>query len=160
MVSVSVMHPHGDRQMSLPQNEDFVATSVMDNTLSLVNSVNFDKLNAKLVDHYGWSKEEVSHLCSLYKGWLALQICYPDVDFAPNEKLDEYWHMHILDTRAYTQDCLFLFGEYLHHYPYFGLEGDADDLERAFERTRKFYAHHFGESLIGDLGPCKPVKCK
>ncbi|WP_162982162.1 MULTISPECIES: glycine-rich domain-containing protein [Helicobacter] len=89
-----------------------------------------------------------------------MQICYPDVDFAPNEKLDEYWHMHILDTRAYTQDCLFLFGEYLHHYPYFGLEGDADDLERAFERTRKFYAHHFGESLVGNPGPCNPAKCK
>ncbi|MBF4254538.1 hypothetical protein EA007_27345, partial [Vibrio anguillarum] len=38
----------------------------------------------------------------------------------------EIWHMHILDTRAYMRDCDTLFGEYLHHYPYFGMLGEEN----------------------------------
>ena len=40
---------------------------------------------------------------------------------------------HILDTRAYSRDCEFLFGRFLHHFPYFGMRGDAD--RAALDRT-------------------------
>ncbi|GMB90013.1 hypothetical protein NHP190002_06940 [Helicobacter ailurogastricus] len=53
----------------------FVATNVMRDALGLVDSIRFDKLNAKLVSHYGWSQEEVDCLCALYREWLALHIC-------------------------------------------------------------------------------------
>ena len=32
-----------------------------------------------------------------------------------NGDMDTVWHCHILQTQKYTQDCLAIFGHYLHH---------------------------------------------
>ncbi|WP_162982161.1 MULTISPECIES: hypothetical protein [Helicobacter] len=39
MIEVSVARQFGDTQVALPENTEFVATAVMDNALSLVNSI-------------------------------------------------------------------------------------------------------------------------
>ena len=31
---------------------------------------------------------------------------------------DLFWHLHILDTRQYIEDCKNIFGYYLHHNPF------------------------------------------
>lgn len=95
-----------------------------------------------------------------YKKWLIIHACYPELSTAPSEKLDEYWHMHILDTKKYMEDCQFVFGYYLHHYPYFGLEGDKDNLNMGFELTRKLFQHHFGHDLVGVANPCASTSCR
>lgn len=141
-------------------NSKFVSVNKMDEAIAVVNSIDFNQINDKLINFYGWSKEDVSLMNDYYKKWLALHDCYPELTTAPSAKLDEYWHMHILDTKKYMEDCQMIFGKYLHHYPYFGLEGDKDDLDSSFEVTKKLFKHHFGHELTGLANPCAATKCR
>ncbi len=141
-------------------DKELVTQAKMDEAMALVSSLDFNQMNSKLVDFYGWSKEDVSLMNDYYKKWLSLHVCYPDLATAPSIKLDEYWHMHILDTQKYMEDCQLVFGKYLHHYPYFGLEGDKENLNSGFELTKKLFKHHFGHSLTGLANPCSSTACR
>lgn len=141
-------------------DSEFVSKNKMDEAIALVESIDLKQMNDKLVNFYGWSKEEVSLMSDYYKKWLSLHVCYPNLATAPSVKLDEYWHMHILDTQKYMVDCQIVFGKYLHHYPYFGLEGDKEDLNSGFELTKKLFQHHFNHSLTGLANPCSSTACR
>jgi len=151
------------QEMPIKVNIDdkkLVSQAEMNEAMALVSSLDFKQMNNKLVDFYGWAKEDVSLMNDYYKKWLALHVCYPDLAIAPSIKLDEYWHMHILDTQKYMEDCQLVFGKYLHHYPYFGLEGDKENLDSGFELTKKLFQHHFGHSLTGLANPCSSTACR
>ena len=64
----------------------------------------------------------------------------------PNNKIDAFWHQHILDTKAYARDCMTVFGCFIHHNPYFGLNGDAAERDACFEQTKTLYLATFGET--------------
>ena len=64
-----------------------------------------------------------------YRRFLHLHVLFPEVDLVPTEMIDEVWHQHILDTNAYAADCEKIFGHFLHHYPYFGMEGEEDQVK-------------------------------
>ncbi len=138
----------------------FVSKEEMDNAMSMVDSLDFTQMNDKLVSFYGWKEDQVFLMHDYYKKWLALHVCYPELATAPNMRLDEYWHMHILDTEKYMADCQIVFGKYLHHYPYFGLEGDKHALDSAFEMTNKLFEHHFDHRLTGTANPCSSTSCR
>lgn len=106
--------------------------------------------------------EAVKQAESLYRRFLVLHALYPNEDFVPTKQIDEFWHQHILDTRNYAQDCEFLFGHFLHHDPYFGINGDDDRLrnEQAFAWTQAIWQSTFGEPLLGDANPCKSTDCR
>ena len=142
------------------EESEFVSSETMEKAMEIVNSIDFDQMNDKLVNFYGWSKEDVSLMSDYYKKWLSIHICYPELATAPSMKLDEYWHMHILDTEKYMNDCQVMFGKYLHHYPYFGLEGDKENLDAGFELTRTLFKHHFGHDLTGVANPCSSTACR
>ena len=110
----------------------------------------------------GWSKELCNDTEIEYKRFLALRRKYPDMEIVPNALVDKFWHQHILDTMKYAEDCNNLFGYFLHHYPYFGMNGeqDARNLYNAFEKTKVLYFNHFGENYIGKASRCKPPKCR
>jgi hypothetical protein len=55
-----------------------------------------------------------------YRRFLALHLAFPDSDIVPCKLVDTIWHQHILDTRAYHEDCDAIFGSYLHHPPISG----------------------------------------
>lgn len=133
------------------KEDEFVSQKNIQNTMDLLNSISFETISFKLEKEYMWSSEATCRALVLYKQWLALQKYYPNLSFAPSELVDEYWHMHILDTRKYMEDCALIFGEYLHHYPYFGLTEveNQDTLKEGFELTKKLYLHHFNHSNLG-----------
>lgn len=106
-----------------------------------------------------------------YRRFLALKLMHPDADVVPCKLADEMWHRHILDTRAYADDCQAIFGEFVHHFPYFGLRGpdDAQALQDAYADTLQLYRDAFGEpepdTWISDSPTrcrtaCKPQKCR
>ena len=130
----------------------------VDAALARVSSIDLSRINAKLEGSLG--REQVETVCDIYRKWLALHMCYPNAKLTPSKPLDEYWHTHILDTRAYTDDCEKLFGSYLHHYPYFGLEGDADDKDAGFELTKALYKKHFDLELVGVANKCSSTDCR
>ena len=61
------------------------------------------------------------------------------------------WHYHILDTQAYEKDCQSIFGQILHHYPYFGINGTKGkkQLVSAFDRTKMLYQETFKSTMEG-----------
>ena len=119
------------------------------------------KLNHEASDH--WDAEKIANAEKSYRYFLALHLLHgKDTTIVPNEIIDEYWHRHILDTRKYTVDCEQLFGEFLHHDPYFGIGSDeAVRLNReAFEKTKELWYVAFGEPLLGEANPCSSTDCR
>lgn len=136
----------------------------IDSALELVAGIDFSMQCRKLMEEHGWSAEACSDVEHLYRRFLALNIRYPDRKLCPNGPVDEFWHAHILDTRQYAADCEVLFGQMLHHYPYFGMRGpdDQTDLERAFADTVDLFIRHFGiDPTAGDghARACSPQRC-
>lgn len=107
------------------------------------------KLSEPEPEGKGWSVQQVEEAEKWYKRYLHLVVTYPEFTFVPNEPIDVFWHQHILDTRKYELDCKNSLGYFLHHYPYFGLEGDEQEFHEAFATTNKLYREEFGEDCIG-----------
>lgn len=140
-----------------------------------IKNIDFSMVKMKLRDKeegQGWTDEECNLAEQEYIKFLALKRAYPEIDIVPNRMVDVFWHQHILDTQKYAEDCEKVFGYFLHHYPYFGMNGpaDAQNLADAFEETRELYFIHFGKDYAGQSSKCKskptcrtqckPMKCK
>ncbi|MEM7048406.1 MAG: glycine-rich domain-containing protein-like [Acidobacteriota bacterium] len=137
-----------------------------------LDHLDFEMIKLKLQDveeGQGWSSARCDEVEKSYKRFLALKRAYPDKDIVPNRDVDIFWHQHILDTERYAEDCQVIFGKFLHHYPYFGMQGDDDYLRlcAAFDETADLYSLHFSESWGGAANnrakcrtKCKPMRCK
>jgi hypothetical protein len=97
-------------------------------------------------DGKGWDERILDQAELDYRRFLALNFAYPDRTIVPDKTVDEFWHQHILDTRAYANDTVTVFGYFLHHFPYLGTRGpeDNDNLMRCFSETKELYKFHFG----------------
>ena len=126
-----------------------------------IASIDLEMVKMKLMDTdegLGWTEEQCDIAEVEYKRFLHLNKKFPDFPIVPHTSMDLMWHQHILDTRAYHSDCNKVFGEYFHHFPYFGIrsEEDKNDLTSAFEETQIIYANQFGsEMLVTDSHGCK-----
>lgn len=131
-----------------------ILTSLNKGLPKLVQSINLENVKHKLQlpkeqEGEGWSLEKCEEAEKEYKRFLTLIKIYPDTVFVPNKLMDEMWHRHILDTAAYRKDCQQVFGVFLDHYPYYGLNGKEDkaNLDQDFLRTKVLYALQFGEEM-------------
>lgn len=108
----------------------------------------------------GWSLEQVNEVEIEYRRFLQLLKLFPDEPMAPRFDVDIFWHYHILDTLKYAVDCERIFGYFLHHYPYSGLGGDADDAghDRHGARTQELYEATFSEAYIRQEKPYAVTK--
>ena len=130
-----------------------------------IENLDLSMIKVKLQDKeegLGWTVELCNEIEIEYKRFLALKRKYPEKEVVPNSLIDKFWHQHILDTLKYAQDCENLFGYFLHHYPYFGMNGkqDAQNLIDAFGETRKIYQRHFKEEYVGQSTRCQAPKCR
>jgi len=93
-----------------------------------------------------WTASQAKLVESEYRKFLALRLLHPGKAIVPAAMLDVFWHQHILDTEKYAHDCNKLFGEFMHHFPYFGLRSakDAKNLADAFIETCDLYRAAFG----------------
>src|SRR5687767_11634252 len=98
-----------------------------------INALDLSPIKAKLIHSKGWTSEYSTEVEKWYKRFLFLSHKYKGSAIVVNETIDEFWHNHILDTRKYFEDCDKVFGNYLHHFPYFGMRGENDinDLQNA-----------------------------
>jgi hypothetical protein len=123
----------------------------------LVELINLEKVKHKLQlpkdqEGEGWPLEKCTEAEQEYKRFLTLVKTYPDEDFVPNQLMDEMWHRHILDTAAYRKDCQEVFGCFIDHYPYYGLNGpeDKSNLDKDFLKTKVLYQINYGEEMDRD----------
>lgn len=114
----------------------------------LVKLINFDKLKWKLSEsaEASWSDALCEYAESEYRKFLTLKKLNPKVSLVPSKLVDKFWHEHILDTASYEKDCQQVFGHFIHHYPYFGLDGEKDqaNLQNSFNETIALYEERFG----------------
>lgn len=147
-----------------PEDTALGALRKVEQTLDLSN------IRRKLADPEegkGYAPEHLDLMENEYRKFLALHLAYPGMDVVPCKIVDEMWHQHILDTRAYAADCEALFGGFLHHFPYFGMNGpqDAQDLVDAYQDTLERYEAAFGTPpadtwISRDAAKCKRTACK
>jgi len=115
-----------------------------------INAIDFTAIMGKLQSQFGWSYQHAMTISTMYRNFLYLQKKYGKTHkLPPSEEMDEFWHMHILDTKKYRGDCEHIFGYYLDHYPYFGIDGQSNmqDLEAAFATMQRLYTAEFGEPI-------------
>ncbi|MES2743409.1 MAG: glycine-rich domain-containing protein-like [Pseudomonadota bacterium] len=105
----------------------------------------------------GWSLEHANAVEFEYRRFLILMKKYPTEQTAPLFDVDIFWHYHILDTQKYAIDCAAIFGYFLHHFPYIGLRGEADEAAhvRVGQRMKQLYEATFGEDYL--RGVSEPV---
>lgn len=119
--------------------------------LNVTTNWNFDLAVEKLTENNsnGWTTERAEKAVQNYKRYMAITKALGGVQLVPNADIDEIWHMHILDTRAYMADCDRLFGSYLHHYPYFGMLGEENKEQwiQAHNESELLWQELFGEKL-------------
>lgn len=125
--------------------------------MNAVLDLDLTAIKIKLMHHQsgeGWTAQQADLVEREYKRFLHLMKAFPKEQTAPSVDVDTFWHYHILDTMKYATDCEKAFGYFLHHYPYLGMEGDADDAEvhqAAGERMRAIYEQTFGETYPQQL---------
>jgi hypothetical protein len=138
--------------------------SVLWEALERINQLDFKMLKMKMIEEHDWTPEFCDEAEALYRRFLALNARFPDRKICPTGPIDEFWHAHILDTRAYMRDCEEIFGYYLHHFPYFGMRGPEDHaaLEKAFRESVEMFILHFGiDPTAGDIlaRSCASQRC-
>ena len=94
----------------------------------------------------GWTFDYARRVADEYRKFLVLCMNDEHNSVVPSSAVDEFWHLHILDTQKYAQDCERFLGFFLHHFPYFGMRGEEDerDLHNAWLKTLESYESEFG----------------
>lgn len=121
--------------------------------LSVLDTLNLNRIKTKSLSGpsgYGWSKEKAHQVGEQYRIFLYLCKRYPRQFIVPTYEIDEFWHLHILDTRNYKKNCNLIFGKYLHHFPYAGLKGTfiSHSCEKEMiDNTLRLVAKHFPEMV-------------
>lgn len=115
-----------------------------------IGRMDLSMVKLKLMDSeegLGWGQSHADEVEIRYRRFLCMIYVCRDGSVVPTKDIDAFWHQHILDTRAYAADCEQVFGEFIHHFPYFGMRGEADaeDLVSSFATTEALYARAFGE---------------
>src|SRR3954469_11154637 len=90
----------------------------VDQILAAIQTLDLEPIKFKASHPQGdkrWSVEYTDRLAAEYKKFLTLLVKYPQETIAPTNEVDEFWHLHILDTRKYAEDCEAVFGYFLHH---------------------------------------------
>lgn len=131
--------------MTIPSNQ------TIEEMKKYIDGLDLSMIANNMILKLGWLPSEVKEACQLYKNFLFLKFKYPNETLAPSEDIDEFWHNHILDTQRYRQDCEKIFGRYLDHYPYFGIDGitTMDDLNSSFAKTQELHMKEFSYSIAG-----------
>lgn len=127
------------------------ANELLKSVQHAVEALDLDSIKTRLMNAAsgeGWSREQADTAAQEYRRFLCLNKMYPDVELAPYEDVDMFWHYHILDTRKYAADCKLVFGYFLHHCPHAIANGE-DDMQRRIESGKRIgilYEATFGSA--------------
>ncbi|MEX0830341.1 MAG: hypothetical protein WD032_08860 [Nitrospirales bacterium] len=97
----------------------------------------------------GWSKSKATRVENLYRRYLFLCFKYRG-KIVPSDVVDAFWELHIIDTKQYFNDCMTLFGFFLHHTPNILLRNPSlsrAEFESRFLQTKDIFAQEFGRGM-------------
>ncbi|WP_131795795.1 hypothetical protein [Fluoribacter gormanii] len=96
------------------------------NPSNKIDNLNLDLIKKKLEmsnqeGGYEWPKDAIDIAINSYKSFLKRAstniLNNSEVLLQPEPIADIVWHVHILFTKKYHDDCNSIFGQYLHHQP-------------------------------------------
>ena len=77
----------------------------------ILNDLNLEPIIVKAMDAEegkGWDLTKAKKISEEYRKYLILCLKYPKKSIVPSPLVDEFWHLHILDTQKYAIVNLFL----------------------------------------------------
>ena len=123
-------------------------TKKLSTSWSIIESIDLSNIQKALVSTYGWSEEDALLAHKYYKQYLYLKKEYGhQYLLPPSTVIDEFWHLHIIDTNSYMEHCIDIFGHYLHHTPSYSLYNVNIDINKEFEITKNLFFKIFNKKL-------------
>jgi len=128
--------------------------SALASAIEKVNQIDLAPIN-KLLQYENpafWTDDVLAATEANYRRLLVMNLLYPSETIVVNKILDDYWHQHILDTYKYANDCQTIFGYFLHHDPYFGVNGEEDKQRNreGFASTQQLWEETFGTPMVDE----------
>jgi hypothetical protein len=82
-------------------------------------------------------------LKAIHEDWMAEKL-------SPSGPIDRVWHLHILDTIRYKQECIAACGKMIHHNP----DGPREEnRQKRYQATLTGYCDRFGVTPPAELWP-------
>lgn len=151
-------YPMGGVLMKRPAMVTEVVDRKVEDGLLAIHNMDLDRLIVKLQRQHprgmGWTLQQADMAAKWYKRFLTIGLKNPGTTIVPNEEVDAFWHMHILDMKRYEEDTKAIFGTMLYHAPTFG----ERDLRPDFAKTNALLFEEFGEDLQSS-GDYEPQSC-
>lgn len=140
---VSNSQPKGLKM--IPNRKQYkIAQKTLDELKATIADLDLKCIRDALAEKHRWRTEVLDFHETRYRNFLFL--CgSTGARIIPSGGVDMFWHYHILDTLKYVEDCQKIFGFYLHHFPYFGSQGDEQEFRLEYVRTKQLYEATFGE---------------
>jgi len=134
-----------------------LTTKPEQNVIAAIRALDLESVKVRVMDPEtgeGWTREYADSIESAYKNYLTMLVKYQDEadGIVLSRDVDEFWHMHILQTMKYADDCQRVFGNFLHHNPHIGERSPAYVEKQAalMEKTRCLYQREFGNAQTID----------
>jgi hypothetical protein len=108
---------------------------------SAIAALDLTKIADKAIKLHGWTRSRARTAEEWYRRHLWLCYKYGSPMAAIGKDADEFWHLHILDTRKYAADCRAVFGFFLNHTPIYGAP-TAQDIA-VFNQTKAIYLKEY-----------------
>lgn len=113
-----------------------------------IQNLDLEYLTQRLVHKENWNIDEANEAVRKYKNFLKLKALFPKLSCVPTYEIDEVWHAHILHTKQYTNDCMEIFGNYIHHAPASPTGEDEEKMKQLYRETARIYESTFNESYM------------
>lgn len=107
----------------------------------------------RLARENGWSMRQAARVMEEYRRFLLLAVTAGHF-VCPSDAVDQAWHLHLLDSRAYWEEfCPRVLGQPLHHSPSKGGAEEGARLREGYQRTLASYEAAFGARPPTDIWP-------
>lgn len=122
-----------------------------------IDNLDLSQIENKFIHFFKWPKKNAKLACKQYRNFLKLQKKYgKKTALPPSQCIDEVWHLHILDTKKYKEDCDNFLGYFLDHAPYYPSEQNAVQKTKnahliysdQFNNTKELYFQEFGHHIV------------
>lgn len=99
-------------------------------------------LRDRVMDEYAWDMERAEATIVEYLRFMEMLAESPRMELIASTDVDLVWHEHIMDTTNYANDCITLFGQFLHHRRARTL-AERKAIAGSYEKTKEHYAKRY-----------------
>lgn len=115
--------------------------------IHILDALDLSWIEDTLIKERKYNSEKAKKAVHVYRCILKIAFLHPDRAVTPPGSVDDVLHTHILDTKRYLDDCMKVFGEFVHHNP---SVANSPEFWESWEFTVEKLNEYFGISLSLD----------